>query len=216
MKKYIVGLGISSIFILAGCSNAKETVEVDEIEPAEIQTQENETSTVEVEKKVDEEVMALEYPYDEIKKYFDEWELPEGGEEGKDFMNAVTYENGYTFEKDTKMLIARVHPDGVGPAEPTEDQAVGVIMGWLVDAAAMMTPEDRPTGNATSGQVEPSLLRLKDAQALNNFAPLNEWIGETQAIFENFAKATDVTEKNRLYTEGYNRMQKMTSIIIGT
>ncbi len=77
------------------------------------------------------------------------------------------------------------------------------------------TTEDRTRGNATSGQVEPILLRLKDAQVISGFSPLNDFLRETQAIFENFVEAKHEKEKNKFYTEGYDRLQKMNSLIIG-
>lgn len=208
MKKHGMMLGVSAIFLLSGCGSTEEQ----ETKSPQSEVQETQTSSEEVTAADDEseEEVILESPYKEIKQHFDQWELPEGGEEGE-FVNSVTYENGYTFDKDTKAMIARSW--GKNGEEPgaTEEQEVGIIMGRLLDAAEIPSPENRTKGNA-SGQTEPIVQRLEEVKELNDFEPLKEWILETEEIFKAYDDLED-EEKAVVYTKGYEELQKMADLI---
>ncbi len=209
MKKYIAGFSISAGLLVAGCSAEDDSAQVDSTnEEIQEETQPTESTSEQTEQ----QEQQLESPYQEIKEYFDAWELPEGGKEDTEMVNGITYDNGYTFDKNTKVLIARLHPAEGEPAEPTEDQKVGVIMGWLQDAAAIPEPEYRAKGNA-AGQVANPLFRLSEAKQLNDFAPLDEWISETEEIFAGFDDIETEQERAAVYAEGYERLEKMSSLI---
>ena len=210
MKSYtLLGVGISMSLLLAGCGNSEEPVEV---ETTEQQLQEKPSSEISANETKEQEEAELESPYQEIKDYFDEWELPEGGDENSEMVNSVTYENGYTFDKTTKALVSRAYQVNGSPAEPTEDQQVGVLMGWLQDAAAIPAPEHRTTGN-TIGQVANPLSRLEQVKELNDFEPLEEWIIETEEILKNFDDIETEEERAKVYAEGYERLQKINTLI---
>jgi len=209
MKSYTLGVGISVSLLLAGCGNADESAEV---ETNENQLQEESSSEISANESKEQEEIQLESPYQEIDDYFNEWELPEGGEESSEMANGVTYENGYTFDKTTKALVARAYQVNDGPAEPTEEQQVGVILGWLQDAAAIPAPEDRTTGNA-AGQVANPLSRLEQVKELNDFEPLEEWIIETEGIWKDFDEIETEKERAEVYAEGYERLQKINALI---
>lgn len=140
MKKFAIGLGISSALLMAGCSDSEESADIGGSESET--TPEESTSEVTAEKETNEqENVQLESPYQEIKEHFDSYELPEEGRlADSESVNGIDYENGYTFDQDTKAMIGRVHTE-TGPAEPTEGQITGVIMGWLQDASGIPSPE---------------------------------------------------------------------------
>ncbi|WP_142829695.1 hypothetical protein [Planococcus soli] len=209
MKKYTLGIVISVALLLAGCGNADESTEV---ETTENKLQEESSSETSANKSKELEETKLESPYQEINDYFDEWELPEGGEESSEMANGVTYENGYTFDKTTKALAARSYQVNGSPAEPTEEQKIGVIMGWLADAAAIPAPEHRTTGNA-AGQVANPLSRLGQVKELNDFEPLEEWINETEEMLKDFDEIETEEERAKIYAEGYERLQKINALI---
>lgn len=209
MKSYALGVGISVSVLLAGCGSADESAEV---ETTENQPQDESSPDTSAKETVQKEETKLESPYQEINDYFDEWELPEGGEENSEMVNGVTYDNGYTFDKTTKALAARAYQANGSPAEPTEEQKVGVIMGWLADAAAIPAPEHRTTGNA-AGQVANPLSRLDQVKELNDFEPLEEWITETEEIWKDFDEIETEEERAKVYAEGYERLQKITALI---
>ncbi|MDQ0427201.1 outer membrane murein-binding lipoprotein Lpp [Planomicrobium stackebrandtii] len=209
MRKSTLGIVISAELLLAGCGNAEESAEV---ETTENELQEESSSEISANESKEQEENKLESPYQEIKDYFEAWELPEGGEESSEMANGVTYENGYTFDKTTKALAARTYQVNGSPAEPTEEQKVGVIMGWLADAAAIPAPEDRTTGNA-AGQVANPLSRLDQVKELNDIEPLEEWIIETEEILKDFDEIKTEEQRAKVYAEGYERLQKINALI---
>ncbi|WJY27544.1 hypothetical protein [Sporosarcina trichiuri] len=155
-----------------------------------------------------------EYPYKEIKKHFENYELPqEGRVADSQFINGITYENGYTFDSRTKAMMAREHSE-TGPAAPTEGQKTGVIMGLLSDAAAMEEPGDRTSSNASS-QVDLPLSRLKEIRELNDFEPLEAWLAETEEILNKVDTSESWEGNKRYYSEAYQRLQEMKSLIEG-
>lgn len=209
MKSYALVVGISVSVLLAGCGSAGESAEV---ETTEHQLQEESSPEISANELKEQEETKLESPYQEINDYFEEWELPEGGDKDSEPGDRVTYENGYTFDKTTKALISRSYQVNDGPAEPTEEQQVGVIMGWLTDAAAIPAPEHRTTGNA-AGQVAYPLSRLDQVKELNDFEPLEEWITETEEIWKDFDAIETEEERAKVYAEGYERLQKIYLLI---
>ncbi|RLJ87030.1 hypothetical protein [Planococcus citreus] len=211
MKKFAIGLGISSALLMAGCSDSEETADIG-VSESETKPEES-TSEVTAEKETNEQEDAqLESPYQEIKDHFDSYELPEEGRlADSEFINAVEYENGYTFDQDTKAMVARIHLES-GPAEPTEGQNTGVIMGWLQDASAIPTPENRTKGNA-AGQVDPILNRLQQIKELNDFEPLEQWVIETENSLVKFDDIETEQERAKVYAEAYERLEKMSSLI---
>lgn len=70
--------------------------------------------------------VSLAEEYEEIAKIIENYELPEEAkiEEG----NFVSYENGYEFFKNFKILASRIHKPKGGPGKPTESQHLGVII----------------------------------------------------------------------------------------
>lgn len=162
----------------------------------------------------DDEEEALESPYKEIKDYFASYELPEEGRmEGSKFTNAVDYDNGYTFSEETKAMVAREHRDD-GPEKPTEGQEIGVIMGMIIDAAAIQDPENRTVTNASDQMFHP-LSRLEEIKEMNDFEPLEEWLIETESILKKVETSETEEDRKVFYAEGYERLQKMNSLIMG-
>lgn len=155
-----------------------------------------------------------EYPYKEIREHFKSYELPEEGRVAdSEFSSSVTYENGYTFDSKTKAMMGREHTEE-GPAEPTEGQAIGVIMGLLRDAAAIQEPEYRTISNA-SGQMYHPLSRLEEIKELNDFEPLEAWLAETEEILQKVDTSETLDENKEFYLEGYERLQEMSLLIEG-
>ena len=208
MKKRGMMLGVSAVLLLSGCGSTEEP----ETESPQSEVQEIQTSSEEVTAADDEseDEVILESPYKEIKQHFDQWELPEGGEEGE-FVNSITYENGYTFDKDTKAMMARSWGENGEEPEATEEQEVGIIMGHLLDATEIPSPENRTKGNA-SGQTEPIVQKLQEVKELNDFEPLEEWILETEVIFSGYDDLEE-DERAAVYSKGYDELQKMADLI---
>lgn len=208
MKKHGMMLGVSAVLLLSGCGNTEEP----ETESPQNEVQETQTSSEEVTAADDEpeDEVTLESPYKEIKQHFDQWELPEGGEEGE-FVNSITYENGYTFDRDTKAMMARSWGENGEEPEATEEQEVGIIMGHLLDAAEIPSPESRTKGNA-SDQTEPIVQKLQEVKRLNDFEPLEEWILKTEEIYKGYDDLED-EERAVVYTKGYEELQKMADLI---
>ena len=208
MKKRGMMLGVSAVLLLSGCGSTEEP----ETESPQSEVQEIQTSSEEVTAADDEseDEVILESPYKEIKQHFDQWELPEGGEEGE-FVNSITYENGYTFDKDTKAMMARSWGETGEEPEATEEQEVGIIMGHLLDATEIPSPENRTKGNA-SGQTEPIVQKLQEVKELNDFEPLEEWILETEVIFSGYDDLEE-DERAAVYSKGYDELQKMADLI---
>ncbi|MFD1030606.1 hypothetical protein [Metaplanococcus flavidus] len=154
-----------------------------------------------------------EYPYKEIKEHFDSYELPEEGRVEGGYTNRVTYENGYTFDSKTKSMMSRKHSDE-GPAEPTEGQKIGVIMGFLSDASGIPEPENRTISNASDQMYHP-LSRFEEIKHLNDFAPLEEWLAETEEILKKFENSQTTEENKKYYLESYEKLQKMNTLIKG-
>lgn len=169
----------------------------------------------EEETKQEEEDSALESPYLEISDYFTRYELPEEGRlDSSEAVNGISYENGYTFDKDKKYMVGRVHYEGTGPAEPTEGQEVGVIMGLIAGAAAIQPPENQ-TAYTTLGALDPPLTSLDQAAELNDFEPLEEWIIEVENLLKQVQTSENEEEQKQYYEEAYEMLQKMYSIIEG-
>ncbi|MCH4825177.1 hypothetical protein [Planococcus halocryophilus] len=157
----------------------------------------------------------LESPYLEISDYFARYELPEEGRlDSSEAVNGVSYENGYTFNKDKKYMIGRIHDEGTGPKEPTEGQKVGVIMGWIAGAAAIQHPENQ-TAYTTLGILDPPLTSLSQAKELNDFEPLEEWIIDVEDLLKHVQSSENEEEQKQYYEEAYEMLQKMYSIIEG-
>ncbi|ALS74099.1 hypothetical protein AUC31_01990 [Planococcus rifietoensis] len=211
MKKFAIGLGILSALLMAGCSASEETADIAVNESETVAEEYTPEATAE-EETPEQEDPQLESPYQEIKEHFDSYELPEEGRlADSEFVNAVEYENGYTFDQDTKAMVARIHSES-GPTEPTEGQKTGVIMGWLQDASGIPSPENRVGGNA-DGQVAAPLSRLQQIKDLNDFEPLEQWLIETENILLNFDDIKTEQERAEVYAEAYERLEKMSSLI---
>ncbi|MFP3357505.1 hypothetical protein R0K17_09035 [Planococcus sp. SIMBA_143] len=211
MKKFAIGLGISSVLLVAGCSDSEGSANIGGNE-SETTPEESTTEVTAEEETPEQENAQLESPYQEIKEHFDSYELPEEGRlADSEFVNAVEYENGYTFDQDTKAMVARIHSES-GPAEPTDGQNTGVVMGWLQDASAIPTPENRTKGNA-AGQVDPILNRLQQIKELNDFEPLEQWVIETENSLMNFDEIETEQERAEVYADTYERLEKMSSLI---
>ena len=216
MKKYTLGFGLSAVVLLTGCGTAEEA----KVESPESEVQGEQTSaevTTASETKEEKEV-ALESPYKEIKEHFDNYELPEEGvvkaNEGKSFAGSIEYENGYTFNSETKALDGRSYSETEGPEEPTEGQKTGVAMGWLVDAAAMGEFEDLTISNS-SEQMSHPISRLNQVKELTDFEPLDKWATETIAILDKAQNMEAGDERQAVLKEGYDELQKMNSLIVG-
>ncbi|ANU10874.1 hypothetical protein A1A1_18595 [Planococcus antarcticus DSM 14505] len=167
------------------------------------------------ETKQEEEDSVLESPYLEISDYFTRYELPEEGRlDSSEAVNGVSYENGYTFNKDKKYMVGRIHYEGTGPKEPTEGQEVGVIMGWIAGAAAIQHPENQ-TAYMTLGILDPPLTSLGQAKELNDFEPLEEWIIEVEDLLKHVQSSENEEERKQSYEEAYEMLQKMYSIVEG-
>ena len=211
MRKFAIGLGISMAILTAGCSDSEDSADVG-VNESETTPEESVSEATAEEETVEQEVAQLESPYQEIKEHFDSYELPEEGRlTDSESVNGIDYANGYTFDQDTKAMIARVHTEN-GPAEPTEGQITGVIMGWLQDASGIPSPENRAGGNA-NGQVAAPLSRLQQIKELNDFEPLEQWIIETENILMNFDDIETEQERAKVYAEAYERLEKMSSLI---
>lgn len=81
-----------------------------------------EESKTEIQQSKNENILKIEIPegYEEIFEILYNYELPdEGVVETKG--NVITYENGYRFNKNTKMVESRNHYSENGPAESIQD-----------------------------------------------------------------------------------------------
>lgn len=216
MKKYTLGFGLSAALLLAGCGTSDEaTVESPE---NEVQGEQTSTEVTTASETKEEKEVALESPYKEIKDHFDSYELPAEGvvkaNEGKSFAGSVEYENGYTFNSETKALDGRSYSETDGPEEPTEGQKTGVAMGWLVDAAAMGEFEDITISNSKD-QMQQPISRLNQVKELTEFEPLDSWATDVIATFEKAQNMDSGDERQAVIKEGYDELQKMNSLIVG-
>lgn len=154
----------------------------------------------------------LESPYREIKTYFEDYELPQEGRLPKsDAINGISYENGYTFDRDTKAMVSRVWNNGE-VNEPSEGQKIGVIMGWLNDASGIPDLESMTITNDPN-QFQQPISRLEQVKEATEFEPLKKWTSETIEVLASAQKTEDMDARQELIEEGYTRLQKMTSLI---
>jgi hypothetical protein len=86
--------------------------------------------------------------YQKIYDYLLEWELPEENRlssEKSKIASSVEYENGYSFSKDTGYITSidwgQRDPEVDDRPLPTEDQYMGVVMGYINEKAADMEVE---------------------------------------------------------------------------
>lgn len=207
MKKYTLGFGISAALLLTGCGTAEESkVENPESEVQEDQTSDEVTTASETKEEKED---VLESPYKEIKEHFDNYELPSGGKEDG---RLVSYENGYTFDKETKFMMGREWNENETVNEPTEEQKTGVIMGFLVDAAELGNFEDMTVTNYNEQMSHP-ISRLNQVSEMADFEPLKEWSQETASLLDEAQNLDSGDERQALLEEGYNELQKMKSLI---
>lgn len=208
MKKHVLLVGIFSALLMTGCTSEEGSSESKVQEQEQKQDTSSEVSAKQIQstdQSGNEVSSTLESPYKEIGEYFTEWELPEGGREG-DFINGVTYENGYTFDKDTKLVLAREWGEEGEKPEPTEEQKPGVIMGLIVDAHDIAM-------NSQTGQTEAIFERLEEVHSLNDFEPLQEWLITTESFFSN-ADYLKGEESLEFYDKGVKELQKIKTVIM--
>ncbi|MCM3088759.1 hypothetical protein [Bhargavaea ginsengi] len=148
----------------------------------------------------------------EIAQFFADYELPEEGQIPKDDptyqgVNAeqlVAYENGMLFDRSSGQMVARRHyHDGTVP-EPTPEQATGVVMGSIVDAASNGGAQI----HASQGSAH-MIKRLTEAKELNEFESLEEWL---DARIEGYKKADaleNVEDRVKLLTDENAELNKM-------
>jgi hypothetical protein len=86
--------------------------------------------------------------YQKIYDYLLEWELPKESRlssEKSELASSVEYENGYSFSKDTGYITSidwgQRDPEVDDRPLPTEDQYMGVVMGYINEKAADMEVE---------------------------------------------------------------------------
>lgn len=216
----ILFLLIGSYFLFEVTSNSVDQAESpSQSEPASNGSEitpppiDEETENKDEESPASDEEWIQEYPYKEIKEHFDSYELPEEGRVEGGYTGRVTYENGYTFDSKTKSMMSREHSDE-GPAEPTEGQKIGVIMGFLTDASGIPEPGNRTISNASDQMYHP-LSRFEQIRELNDFAPLEEWLAETEDILKKVENSQTAEENEKYYLESYERLQKMNTLIEG-
>lgn len=211
MRKFGVGLGMSMVLLLTGCGSTEDLAEAKESKVEE-KASSSETAAASKTKEEKQLEVVLESPYKEIKAHFDEYELPKEGiiNEGA----TIEYENGYTFNKETKALSGRKwNEDGTVNA-PTEEQKTGVVMGFLYDAAALGAFEDMTVSNSNE-QMHHPISRLKQVQELSEFEPLDQWAKETAELLDKAQNMEYGEARQALLKEGYDELQKMSSLIEG-
>lgn len=201
MKKHVLYSGLFAALLLTGCSSGESSENENTVEENQVTTTEMSSVLGETN---EEEKSILESPYKEIKQHFKEWELPSGGEPSDEFFNSVRYENGYFFDKDSGVLVAREWEDGSGKPEPTEDQKVGVIMGLLSDASDL--------SSHSGGESEAILGKIEEAKSLNDYEPLEDWLIDAEEIFIN-AEGLEGERSLEYYDKGDKELQKMSSLI---
>ncbi|MEZ0480387.1 hypothetical protein [Planococcus sp. SSTMD024] len=114
MRKFAIGLGISMAILTAGCSDSEDSADVG-VNESETAPGESVSEAMAEEETVEQEVAQSESPYQEIKEHFDSYELPEEGRlTDSESVNGIDYENGYTFDQDTKAMIACAFGKGPG------------------------------------------------------------------------------------------------------
>ena len=197
--KNIFTITALSALILAGCTEPEKAA-VDGSSEPEIFLDLNGVEytvadTVNEEVKEDGEVIPasdeqLLATYNEIVEYFAEWELPSEGILPEDhgaydrlLIEAVAYENGYTFEKETKKLFSRSYDVGAAPAEPTEGQIPGVLMGIISEVAGDLT--NMSTQNQQLGR---GLLGAEDVEEILPFITM-----KFEEVMK-YAKQEDIAE----------------------
>lgn len=196
---------ISAALLLAACGTSEEA----KVENPESEAQGEQISTEVATASEAEEEVILESPYKEIKEHFENYELPDVGKvDGR----LVSYENGYTFDKETKFMIGREWNEDETVNEPTEDQKTGVIMGFLVDAAELGDFEDMTVTNYNEQMSHP-ISRLNQISELTDFEPLKEWSQETASLLDEAQNLDSGDERQALLKEGYNELQKMKDLI---
>lgn len=199
--------------------------------PALSETAPSSASSVEMTK--NEQLAALGAPYDEIGRYLAEWELPtEGvipmGEEVEGMETSsetiVAYENGYGFSRDTGVSVLRSYGlDGQVPI-PTDDQFIGVFMGKIPDILDSVSKETTyGGGDSMDGQAIYMILSdidhakipgLKELKGYSKgYEPIDQWLAETLALFEEAAASSEGKKVKELYAEGNERLERMTETI---
>lgn len=132
---------------------------------------------------------AMNFPqgYKEIAKIIKSYELPKEGkikEEG----NFISYENGYEFFKNSKILSSRIVYKEGGPKKPTEGQYLGVIMGLVGDIYSANHWEDNADDAIDEIYVDESvkldidikLLKLQEIQLyVMDYEAIKDWVDET-------------------------------------
>ncbi|WP_246187578.1 hypothetical protein [Ornithinibacillus caprae] len=129
--------------------------------------------------------LLLPSPYNEIKRIIDGYELP------KDHIveetnSRILYENGYEFSKQQKGVISRAYSPERGPEEPTEEQYIGVILGFVNDVNTYnyIDIEKMATSEAV-GSINGILQRLYDIKKYaEEYQPIKEWAEETISYLE--------------------------------
>lgn len=207
MKKFRAGLGMVAALLLTGCGSTEE------ISKAEESKVEEEASSAEmtIASETKEEA-TLESPYKEIKTHFDDYELPMEGIINKG--TTIEYENGYTFDSETKALTGRKWNDDGTVNAPTEGQKTGIVMGFLYDAAALGAFEDMTITNSNEQMSHP-ISRLKQVQELTEFGPLDQWAEETAELLDKAQNMEYGEARQEVLKEGYDELQKMSSLIEG-
>ncbi|WP_088007952.1 hypothetical protein [Indiicoccus explosivorum] len=165
-------------------SESQEPETAENAEPSETQepdTADEEEAMPESAEPAQDAPADLGAPYDQLEEFIAAYELPaEGRVPTEDdaysvFPNpnaVVIYENGYTFDAETRRLIMiKYNEDGEKP-EPAPGQETGVVLGAIADAMATPNLDEVLTGTDVAYVTG----RLEEAKALNDFEPLEVWL----------------------------------------